>query len=199
MPLFNKRNNTKQKPSKGKIAVRAGIGALAVAAALSLVGKSMEKSKLDQLARMGESKAKTNLVAKAASIPTLKSAYPQVTDIQLKKEQGQIRKILELKVTNETDRMVESSILKIAKASGVSPRVALRTLARSDGRSSALNPAIDKLKYELNMAQIRGDLKSAQYLFSEMEEKQKIQLILRNFEAMDEQSRGKFRARIKGY
>jgi hypothetical protein len=159
----------------------------------------MERSKIDQLARTGDLKAKTTLVSKASTMSALKTAYPQVTETQIVKEQKEIRKLLRLNPNSEVDKRVESTILRIAKDSGVSPRVALRTLARSSGKSSALNIPINSLKAELNSSQLRGDAVRAKYQFAELEEKQKIQLILKGFEEMPEALRTEFRGRISGY
>ncbi len=199
MPLFKPRGNVKKKPGSKRKAVGLTIGGLAVAAALSFVGRSMEKSKVEQLARTGDLKAKTTLVSKASTMSTFKTAYPQVTEAQILKEQNEIRKLLRLNLTNEVDKRVESTILRIAKKAGVSPRVTVRTLARSGGESSALEIPINSLKAELKLSQSRGDLKRAKYQFAELEKKQKIQLILKGFEEMSEASRTEFRGRISGY
>lgn len=201
MPLYKPRNNVrKNTTSKGKVLARVGIGAAVVATALSFIGKSMEKSKLDQLARASESREKSAMSSKAFSRDALyATSYPRVTEAQTLKEQKEIRRILRLKPTSAVDQRVESTILRIAKATAVSPRRTLRTIARSSGRSSALNGKISALKSDLNSSELSGDTRRAKYVFNQLEELTRIQAILQEVEKMPPASVEELRGRIKGY
>ncbi len=160
----------------------------------------MERSKLDQLARASESREKSAMSSKAFSREALyTSSYPRVTEAQTIKEQKEIRRILRLKPTNEIDRRVESNILKIAKNTGVSPRRTLRTIARSSGRSSALNGKINAFMADLKSSERSGDTRRAKYVFNQLEELMRIQAILEEVEKMPPASSEELRNRIKGY
>jgi len=201
MQLYPKQRNTKRKPvSKRKIAIRAGVGALVIGAALSFVGRSMEKSKIDQLARAGDLKAKPVLVSKTSlQRANYVNKYPSISNDQIAKERGEIKKILRLNLNKDADKRAESIILKVAKEAGVSPRVALRTLARSSGKSSSMNAEINKLRLSVQEFEEQGNFNKANEANKVLQEKEKIQLILIRFEQIDAVSRSEFLSRISGY
>ena len=200
MPLFNRQRNAKRKPiSKGKVLARVGLGAAVVATALSFIGKSMEKSKLDQLARVAE-RERTSISASASpKKPVYVNKYPPVSEKQMAKEIRQIKGLLGLNLANKIDQKVQSMILKIAKDSGVSPRVALRTLARSTGKMALLKADLEEYKKLMHTLESEGNSIGAKSVNEEVQRKAKILEILESFNKFDATSREVFLIRIEGY
>jgi hypothetical protein len=200
MPLFNRLKNNKRKPvSKGKVLARVGIGAAVVATALTFIGRSMEKSQLRQLARVAERERTSASASAAPKKFVYENKYPPVSEKQVVKEIRQIKGLLGLNLANKTDQKVQSMILKIAKDSGVSPRVALRTLARSTGKMALLKADLEEYKKLMRTLESEGNSIGAKSVNEEVQRKGKILEILESFNKFDTISREMFLIRIEGH
>jgi hypothetical protein len=200
MALFKQKVNAKK--SKLRTAVKTGgIASAAVIAALALVNKSIDRSKIDQLARSGELRAKTNIVSKvSAEKKPYTNMYPKISSEQEAKEMNQVAKILELSASDKIKgKPMLDKILRFSREAGVSPRVWVRTVARSDGKSVSLNNEANRLEKILEEQEKLGNYEGANNVSKELQRIRKIQAVLETVEQMKSSDRSELITHIKKY
>lgn len=158
------------------LAVKMGLGALVVSTALNLVNKSVTRAGLDRLSMQNELRAKTTMVEKT-NTPKYTNRYPKVSPEIASKEMKEVAKLLKLNLSKEADVKISDAVFEVARKSGVSPRVALRTLARSSGRASAYNEKISLQRQRVKELEEIGQFETANkasYILQQIEKMQKI-------------------------
>jgi len=178
--VVKKQGLKKKLLNAGKI----GIGAIAVATAMNLVNKSITRARIDELARASELRAKQVMVLKDGSVK-YPNKYPKITPAQATKEMSQVRQILKLNMASEADVRIANNLFEVAMKAGVSPRIALRTIARSSGKSSALNPEINRLENILIEQEKLKNYEGAKRVDEKLKKIKKIKLILETLESMN--------------
>jgi len=171
-------NISASKPSFRKrlaIAAKIGLGALAVSTALRLVDTSMNRAKVDRLARASDLRAKTTLVEKSNLKYT--NRYPQLSPADVSREMKEVSKKLKLNLNTEEDKKISDAIFEVARKSGVSPETALNTLKGSSGRASAYDKKIAAQRQRVKELEEIGEItiaRKANHILQQMEKIQKI-------------------------
>lgn len=194
--IVKKKSVVKKPGLKKKLltAGKMGLGVIAVATALNLVNKSITNARINELARASELKANQVVVLKDGSI-RYPNYYQKITPSQATKEMREVRQILKLKMSSEADMRIANNLFEVAMKSGLSPRIALRTIARSSGRSSALNPEIKRLEGILIEQEKLKNFDGANLVNKKLQKIKKIKLVLETLESMDSKARNELQFR----
>ncbi len=176
------------KPIKRKIISRAtkivtgvGLGA----ALMGLISGSVEKSNVRNIANL-KSRAE---IAESHSVTNYTNRYPKVSPQVASKEMKEVEKLLKLNMTNESDVKMADNVFEIARQSGVSPRVALRTIARSSGKANSLDAKAAMQRERVRDLEAKGEFELANEVNMELQQTEKIQEILRAQDRLDARSK----------
>lgn len=177
---------------------KTAVGATLAGALVGLIGVSVEKSKIANISNINASK-KASVTQTQIGSSKYKNRYPLVSEKQFAKEMKQVSKIIRLNPKNAVDARIATNIINIAKGTGVSPRVALRTIARTSSSFKSFNYRIIELKRELALAEEKNYLEHANAINFELQKIEKIQSIVREVEGLTPSMREELVNRVKKY